>query len=89
MKTPSVNIVRASSILEDWKSLGLTRKVYGFMRPDAPIADINAGNIEKAVLEASEKIRAAEALNNAYKFGPTALIEPKVEIIPQVEYFKY
>ena len=47
MKTPSVNVVRASSIPEDWKSLGLTRKVYGFMRPDAPIPDINLSIFNK------------------------------------------
>lgn len=81
MKTPSVNVVKASSIIENWKSLGQNKKLYEFVKPDAPI--------ESMSLEATEKIKVAEALNKAYKFGPTALIEPKVEIIPQVEYFKY
>ncbi len=89
MKTPSVNVVRASSIPEDWKSLGLTRKVYGFMRPDAPIPDINLSNIQQIALDAATKTKVAEELNKAYTYGPTALINPKVEIVPQVEYFKY
>ncbi len=90
MKTPSVNIVKASSILEDWNLLRSNKiQRYGFARPDALIDTAATNNLEKTVIDAEAKLKAEEALNKAYAYGPTALIEPSVEFTPAVEYFKY